>query len=81
MIIPLIWALINDPALFQQILVNLGSFNETILVEMNVDVLAESAGVVVANRFGIPKGLEDRIGLQNLRGDRRMLARYCGQKL
>lgn len=40
-----------------------------------LDVLAETAGVVVADGPGIPEGLEDRVGLQHLLLDRAKLRR------
>lgn len=53
MIIPLVQALGYNPRLFQEILFYLGSFYYALLVEMNVDVLAETGGVVVSDGFRI----------------------------
>lgn len=46
--------------LLQQVLLNLGSFDGASLVEVDVDVLPEAAGVVVADGLGIAKGLIGR---------------------
>lgn len=44
-----------DAGLLQQVLLDLRPFNGTPLVEMDVDVFTEPAGVVITNRLCIAK--------------------------
>ena len=41
-IVSLVWILMNNPRLLQQILIYLGSLNDSTLVEVDVDVFSES---------------------------------------
>lgn len=45
-----------DPGLLQQVLLNLGPFYCSSLVEVDVNVFPKTRGVVIANSFGISKG-------------------------
>ena len=47
-----------DPGLLQQVLLYLGPLDGSSLVEVDVDVLPEAAGVVVADGLGVAKGCE-----------------------
>lgn len=73
-IIPLALILIHDSGLFQQILLDLGPLDHAVLVKVDVNVLAEARGVVVPHRFRISKGLQDRIRLDHLLFDPRVLS-------
>ena len=42
-----------DSGLLQQVLLHLGPFDGSSLVEVDVDVFAETAGVVVPDGFGV----------------------------
>ena len=55
-VVPLVGVLMNDPRLFQKILLHLGSLNHARLVEVNVDVLSKSRRIIIADSFGISKG-------------------------
>ena len=48
--------LVDEARFLQQVLVNHGSLYHSLSAEMDVNVLAKSAGVVVAVRLGISKG-------------------------
>ena len=39
------------------------------LFKENFDVFSESTRVVIPDGFGIPEGLQERVGFQNLLGD------------
>lgn len=56
MVVPLIVHLADNTRLLQQVLLNPGSLYHTFLVEVDVNVLAEATGVVIADSFGIAKG-------------------------
>lgn len=45
--------------LLQQVLLDPGALDGAALVEVDVDVFPEAAGVVVPNSFGVAKGCED----------------------
>ena len=53
MIGPLIGVLVHDSGFFQKVLLDLGTFNRSGLVEEDVDVFAEAGRVVVTNGFGV----------------------------
>lgn len=44
-----------DARLLQQILLHASAFDHPVPVEEDLQILAEAAGVVVADRFGVPK--------------------------
>lgn len=71
----------NKPGFLEQILFYFGALDGTLLVEVDVDVLAEAARVVVANGFRIAKRLQNRIGLENLLFDPIVLTGYGSQEL
>ena len=56
MIVPLIGVLVHDSGFFQKVLLDLGTFNRSGLVEEDVDVFAEAGRVVVTNGFGVAEG-------------------------
>ena len=58
-VVPLLRHLIDDPGLFEQVLLDLCALDDAILVEDDVDVLAEPGGVVVANGLGISKSCKE----------------------
>ena len=48
--------LVADTALLQQVLFHAGPLDGPVLVEGELQVLPEAAGVVVADGFSVPKG-------------------------
>lgn len=54
-VVPLPRILSHDPGLLQEVLLDVGSFNDAGPVETNVDVLAEPGGVVIPDRLGVPE--------------------------
>lgn len=48
--------LMADAGLLQQVLLHAGAFDHSAAVEEDLQVLAEAAGVVVADGFGVPEG-------------------------
>ena len=47
--------LTNNSGLLKEILIDPGAFYSPVLVEVDIDVLAEPAGVVIADSLGISK--------------------------
>jgi len=47
------------PGLLQEVLLDAGAFDGPRLVEVDVNVLPEAAGVVVADGFGVAEGWEE----------------------
>lgn len=74
MVIPLAFVLRNQSAFLQEVLVYLSPLDRTELVKMYVDVFPESRGIVVADGFGVPERLQDRVSFQDLLFDPGMLA-------
>ncbi len=72
-IISLFGHLMHDARLFQEVLLDHGAFDGALTVEEDIDVLAEARRVVVEKRFSVPEGLENRISLENLLLDPRVL--------
>lgn len=60
--------------LLEEVVVDLGAPDlAVVLVEVDVDELAEPAGVVVARRLGVPEGLQQRVRREDLRLDGHVL--------
>lgn len=55
--------LINDPGLFQEVLVNVATYRVALKVEMYVHVFAETWRIVIAIGFGVTESLQDGVGL------------------
>lgn len=47
--------LMADARLLQKILLHTGAFDHSVPVEEDLQILAEAAGVVIADRFGVPE--------------------------
>ena len=80
-IVALLLGLRDEARLLEQVLLDLGALDDALLVEVDVDVLAEAARVVVAYRLGVAERLEDRIGLEYLLLDPVVLAADGRQEL
>ena len=52
-VVPLVGVLVHDPGFLQKVLLDLGAFDGSGFVEVDVDVLPEPRRVVVANRFRV----------------------------
>lgn len=48
--------LVDNSGLLQEILLNLGSLNGSLMIKVDVDVLPKSTGIVISDGFGISKG-------------------------
>mmetsp|Transcript_20920 Transcript_20920/g.50792 ORF Transcript_20920/g.50792 Transcript_20920/m.50792 type:complete len:315 (+) Transcript_20920:1479-2423(+) len=55
----------DDARLLQEVRVDLGAAQGVLLVKVDVDVLAESRRVVISQRLGVAKRLEDWVALQH----------------
>ena len=64
----------DDAGLLEEVLLDLRALDDALLVEDDVDVLAEAGGVVVADGLGVAEGLQDRVGLEDLLLDPGVLA-------
>uniref|UniRef100_A0A2M4B0Z9 Putative secreted protein n=1 Tax=Anopheles triannulatus TaxID=58253 RepID=A0A2M4B0Z9_9DIPT len=73
-IVAFVRVLRHDAGLFQQVLLNLGTLDDATTVEVDVDVLAEAGRVVVAHRFRITERFQDRVRLEDLLLNPRVLA-------
>ena len=62
--IPLPLLLEGDPALLEQVVLDVPPDGVALEVEVDVHVLAEARGVVVAVGLCVAEGLEDGVGLQ-----------------
>ena len=60
----------DEPRLLEQVVVDERGRDARVVVEVDVDQLAEARRVVVAHRLRVAKGLEDRVGQQHLRKGR-----------
>ncbi len=65
-IVAFVLSLRHESRLLEQVLLDFGAFDSALAVEMYVNILAESARVVVANSLSVSEGLKDRIGLEYL---------------
>ena len=54
-VIALINSLGDNTRLFQQILINLGTFNDSIFVKMNINILSKPTRVIVSDGLCISK--------------------------
>lgn len=54
-----------DARLLQQILLHTGAFDHSVPVEEDLQILAEAAGVVIADGFGVPEGFQYGVRLQD----------------
>ena len=58
MVVPLVGVLVHDPGFLQKVLLDLGAFDGSGFVEVDVDVLPEPRRVVVSNGLGVPESLK-----------------------
>lgn len=58
MIVPLVRALGHDSRLLQEVLLDLGAFYHALIVEVDVDVFAETGRVVVSHGFRVAEGCD-----------------------
>lgn len=63
-IVSLARVLRHDAGFLQEVLLDIRALDRALLVEADVDVLAEARRVVVAVRLGVAERLEDRVRLQ-----------------
>ena len=80
-VVSLIWVLMNYSRFLKQILVNLGSLNDSILVEVDVDVLSKSRRVVISHSLCVAESLKDRVCFEDLLLDPGVLPADGGQVL
>ena len=59
-VVPLLGHLVDDAGLLEEVLLDLRALDDAVLVEDDVDVLAEAGGVVVADRLGVAEGWKRR---------------------
>jgi hypothetical protein len=55
----------HHAGLLQQVGLDAGASDAVALVEADLQQLAEAGGVIITQRLGVTKGLEDGVGLQN----------------
>ena len=55
----------DDAGLLQEVLLNKGSLDDTVLVEVHINVLSETRRVVVSGGLGVTERLEQRVGSKN----------------
>jgi len=60
-VIPFVFALSHDPALFQKVVLHPGPF-DLLFFQVQPNIFAESTRVVVFTGFAIPEGLQNRVG-------------------
>ena len=63
--VALVRLLSDDTRLLQKVALDGGAADAVLVVEVNLDPLSEARTVVVANRLGVTKGLQNGVGLQN----------------
>ena len=59
-VVSLLGHLVDDAGLLEEVLLDLRALDDAVLVEDDVDVLAEAGGVVVADRLGVAEGWKRR---------------------
>jgi hypothetical protein len=57
-VVALIVGLVDDARFFEQVLLDASALDDAPVVEVNVDVLAEAARVVVTDGLGVSEGCE-----------------------
>ena len=65
-VVALLLGLEDDARLLQQVGLHAGAHDVVLAVEVDLDVLAEAAAVVVARCFGVAEGLHDGVGGEHL---------------
>lgn len=65
-VVALLWALERDARLLEEVVLDDAAADAELVVEANLHELAEPRTVVVADRLGVSKRLQDRVGLEDL---------------
>ena len=55
----------DDSRLFQQVLFDVGSFDDAIFIETDIDVLAETRRVIITHRLGVSEGYKNEPQKEN----------------